>query len=173
MRPWSRTASCWRCSCAAQMRASLEDSVRLFAQPKSVQEIASVGPIKRKLIKEHRAPGSRQKLKTRRHWYGGSALIENAVTLLDCRVQSRKGTVISPTARICPRHPAFWLCARRPLQRRDDSANRSPPLHTDRSTLPYFARELLVWPPPLFPTEICLRVPFPTGVKELPVHLNT
>ena len=122
MRPWSRTTSCWRCSCAAQMRASLADSVRLFAQPKSVQEIASVGPIKRKLIKEHRAPGSRQKLKTRRHWYGGLALIENALTLPACRVQSRKGTVISPAARICPRRSTFWPCARRPLERRHESA---------------------------------------------------
>jgi hypothetical protein len=123
MRPWSRTASCWRCSCAAQMRPSLEDSVRLLAHPKSVHAIASVGPIKRKLIKEHRAPGSRQKLKTRRHWYGGLALIDNTVTLPACRVQSRKGTVISPAARICPRRPT--LCGRRPLERRYDSVNRA------------------------------------------------
>lgn len=53
MRPWSRTTSCWRCSCARHMRASLAESVRLFAHPKTVKEIASVSPIKRKLIKDY------------------------------------------------------------------------------------------------------------------------
>ena len=111
MRPWSRTTSCWRCSCAAQMRASLEGSVRLLAHPKSVTEIASVGPIKRKLIEEYRllAAGKNQK---RDGIWPYSTL----------RVQRRKGAVISPAARICPRRSTFWPCARRPLERRHESA---------------------------------------------------
>ena len=64
MRPWSRTTCCWRCSCARHMRASLAESVRLFAHPKTVKEIASVSPIKRKLIKYDIALTSRQKPKT-------------------------------------------------------------------------------------------------------------
>ena len=46
------------------MRASLAESVRLFAHPKTVKEIASVSPIKRKLIKDDIALTSRQKPKT-------------------------------------------------------------------------------------------------------------
>ena len=38
------------------------------------------------------------------------------------RVQRRKGAVISPAARICPRRSTFWPCARRPLERRHESA---------------------------------------------------
>ena len=64
MRPWSRTTSCWRCSCARHMRASLAESVRPFAHPKTVKEIASVSPIKRKFIKDDIALTSRQKPKT-------------------------------------------------------------------------------------------------------------
>jgi hypothetical protein len=46
------------------MRASLAESVRLFAHPKTVKEIASVSPTKRKLIKDDMALTSRQKPKT-------------------------------------------------------------------------------------------------------------
>jgi hypothetical protein len=46
------------------MRASLAESIRLFAHPKTVKEIASVSPTKRKLIKDDIALTSRQKPKT-------------------------------------------------------------------------------------------------------------
>jgi hypothetical protein len=46
------------------MRESLLDSVRLLAHPKTVKEVASVSPIKRKLIEDDIALTSLQKPKT-------------------------------------------------------------------------------------------------------------
>ena len=47
------------------MRESLLDSVRLLAHPKTVKEVASVSPIKRKLIEDDITPTSLPKTKNR------------------------------------------------------------------------------------------------------------
>jgi hypothetical protein len=46
------------------MPESLPESVRLLAHPKTAKEVASVSPIKRKLIEENTALTSLQKPKT-------------------------------------------------------------------------------------------------------------
>ena len=45
------------------MRASLADSGGLFTHPTTIKQIASVGTEKRKLIEDHTALATRQKLK--------------------------------------------------------------------------------------------------------------
>lgn len=89
------------------MRESLADSGRLFTHPQTSKEIASIGPIKRNLIKNHIALPGRQRLKTATALVWRLYCLTKDSSPCHCLLSSQAERAI-PAARNSP----FRLCPR-------------------------------------------------------------
>jgi len=97
------------------MRESLADSGRLFTHPQTSKEIASIGPIKRNLIKNHIALPGRQRLKTATALVWRLYCLTKDSSPCHCLLSSQAERAISSAAqKIIPaaRNSPFRLCPR-------------------------------------------------------------